>query len=134
MLPSSVLAGANGTDLERLRDSSRSTCRRSSVHCWVLSRLLVRAREAAAASTSSLELVDVIVDASESEGDSEIGSFSLIGEELRAVLYNSGNWKPGFSSGYWRTLLRVTKRMSCPMGASLMMSAMKSKLKDETRE
>ena len=49
--------------------------------------------------------------------------FSLL---FKAVVYEIGSSKSSFSSGYWKYLLPVAHRIICPMGASLIVSAIAS--------
>ena len=127
MLPSSVFVGAMGMVLDRSRANSWSISSRSSVKFCVSDRLLVLVR-----TISSLPfwLVLVVmrsngvvgVDELDREPTKAVG-FSLL---FNAVVYEIGSSKSAFSSGYWKYLLPVAHRIICPMGASLIVSAIAS--------
>ena len=53
----------------------------------------------------------VVADVPESELDWDFSP-------VQKALYSSGKTKSARSSGYWRNLLPVMRRMSCPRGAS----------------
>ena len=123
ILPSAVFVGAIGRVLVRSRASSWSISRRSSVKFWVSVRLFVLVREAASRSSWLVFVVirSIVTGLLELVRESWEVGFSLL---FMAVLYVLGSSKPGFSSGYRKYLLRVAHRTICPMGASLIMSAM----------
>lgn len=69
--------------------------------------------------------VGVVAALAAREGDRllETGGRGFFSEELRMEFHASGSSKPGISSGYLRTRLPVTQRMTWPAGDSLIMAA-----------